>query len=402
MTQTTQSPLPDAGGSISGEAAYTVPTPSGRRAGFTLIELMGIIAVMTVMMLALMPALIRQSVRASRTMEMESLRKLGQGLRDYIVSTRQIPGSNTVVAAVAGQLGWLPSAVTTSSRGRTRYLIVDPGFRVGSPAAAPPFTQGTGGSGSPVRPRFLIIGSVGMPITIDIYNGAATSTNTFDQIWNSEEGVAPGGWAGGGTWEDIVIQRVNLEATFIPIILNNNAPTMGRYSVDNTNSHVALGSNPFNASFLIGTTLGLHSDDGFLQTLLVVQDVPRLTNSSPYFVSHSFVYEKGVWRGRLFMSDDDDRNQLCGKHLQSAYDKFMDGPANTYQCYGVTQSSVTRCMHKYMSNYVKWATNGFPSNFRNTVRSCQEDMEDELETYCNKKSSRWGSSGGGWGWGWGW
>ena len=135
--------------------------------------------------------------------------------------------------------------------------------------------------------------------------------------------------------------------------------------------------------------------------MLIVQDVPKLTNSAPYFVSHSFVYDKGIWRGRLFMSDEDSQVLIGGSQLQAAYEDFMEGPANTYQTYGVTQSSLTRCMHKYMSNYVKWSTNGFQNNFRNTVRNCQEDLEDELDKYCNKKSSRWGNEGGG-GWGWGW
>jgi len=358
---------------------------SSNRRAFTLLELMGTLVVITFLLLALVPALFREGERLARSAETKTLRAIADGLLDYVQTARRVPGTNTVVADVARQLGWLPQAVSTTARGQARAFLVDPAFRVGSPAAAPPFVQGTNGSVLPVRPRMMVVSTLSMPLPTNITVGAASSTNLFEQLWSSAEGVSPDGWAGGGNWEDYLIQRINLEALFIPLVLNNNSATMGRYSVDGTNTHVALPSNPFGAYFLVGTALGLHDSAGGLQARLIIQDTPQVTNSAPSFISQSYVFEKGVWRGKIFMTTDGQKHN--GVDLQSAYEIFMSGPANVYKVGSVTQSTVTQKMYDFMSNYVVWANAGFPGGGKAAVTASQQAMASQVSTYCNKKAS---------------
>jgi type II secretory pathway pseudopilin PulG len=358
---------------------------SGRTSAFTLLELMGTLAVITILLLALLPALFRESERLARGAETKALRAIADGLMDYVQTARRIPGTNTFAADVAGQLGWLPGAVRATARGHDRCFLVDPGFRVGSPAAAPPYVQGTNGSVIPVRPRLMLVSTMASPLPTNITVGAASNTNVFDQVWGSSEGTAPAGWTGGGNWEDYLVQRINLEALFIPLVLNNNSPTLGRYSVDATNNHVALPSNPFGTYFLVGTALGLHDSAGNMQARLVIQDTPQVTNSSPSFLSQSYVFEKGVWRGKIFMTTDGQKHN--GVDLQSAYEIFMSGPANVYKVGSVTQTTLTQKMYEFMSNYVVWASNGFPAGGKAAVTASQSAMASQVSTYCNKKAT---------------
>lgn len=340
---------------------------------------------MTVLMLAVVPVLLRQNEQLARSTETRALLGLADGLRDYVQTSRRIPGTNTLIASIAGQLGWLPSAVERTARGHARAFIVDPALRVGNPAGGLPYVQGTNGSVPPVNPRLMIISTMAAPLPTNLVSGASTSTNTFAQIWDSAEGTAPVGWDGGGTWDDYLIQRVNLETLFVPLVLNNNAVSLGRYSVDSTNAPVELPANPFSAHFIAGTALGLHGSDGVMQARLVLQDNPQLTNGAPGFVNQSFVYEKGVWRGRLFMTTDAQKHN--GVDLQSAYEIFMSGPPNVYKVGSVNQSTLTQKMYLFMSNYVLWASNGFPAGGKAVVSAAQSAMAAEVGTYCNKKAS---------------
>ena len=221
----------------------------------------------------------------------------------------------------------------------------------------------------------------------------------FEQIWNSADRVAPTGWTNGGVWEDIVIERLNLGLLFTQVILNNSpatltpTSTLGRYSLDNTNSSVFLPSVPFSAYFLKGTALGLHSSVGALQVLQVLQDCPQLTNGAPYFISPSFVYEKGLWRGKLFMAPNSGMVR-CGADLQAAYEVFMAGAPNVYKYSGVNQDSVTWSMYLFMSNYVNWASSVPAATLLPTsgtawtaLEEAQHEMDSEINTYYNKMAS---------------
>jgi hypothetical protein len=354
--------------------------------------MLGVLVVIVILALAILPALMKQADMTARDVEVKSQQSIVGGLQTCVVKTRIIPGADTIPQAVAAQLGWLTADVTSNARGQPRYFIVDPALRVGTSTGTLPYVQNTNGSILPVNPRLMVISSMGQPLPTAVSSGPATSAAVFEQIWNSADKVAPTGWTSGGVWEDIVIQRLNLGLLFTQVILNNSpaslTPTnkLGRYSLDNTNNHVFLPSVPFSAYFLKGTALGLHSSAGALQVLQVLQDCPQLTNGAPYFISPSYVYEQGLWRGKLFMAPNSGLVR-CGSDLQAAYEVFMSGPPNVYKVGSVTQNTLTWSMYLFMSNYVNWASADFPAGALATaVTDSQEAMAAELGVYSDKKA----------------
>lgn len=375
------------------------PRPLTRRGAlaFSLLELLGTLTVIAILLLALTPALMKQLTIKFKNREAATLKSIMDGVQQYVRSARQIPGSANFAQAVALQMGWLMSDVSTNARGNARVYLVDPALRIGPPPLSPlstlPYVQSGTGSDKPVNPRVMLITSLGAPLPATITTGATTNAAMFDQIWNSADGAAPSGWSGGENWDDILIQRLNLEPLFVQVILNNSPPApVGCYSIDNPANPVPLPSIPFSGYFLVGTLLGLHASAGTLQVQQVLQDVPN-TNSltSLPFPGTTFVFDKGVWRGKLFTSIDAGQKRT-GVDLQAACDLFLSGPRNVYHT-SLTQSQIASDMWSYMSNYVRLAapTQAYPAGFdpsrKGSVTSAQDTLSDHILEYCNKKAS---------------
>ena len=405
-------PLSDTVGPLAGGDRSPSAAAGRRLRAFSLLEIIGVLAVMAIVMLALLPSLLKDLTVKFHDSEAASLKTIINGLQDYVKDARQIPGPATFAQNIALKLGWLVSDVSTNAHGNSRVYLPDPALRIGPPPLTPlstlPYVQGNLGSDLPIHPRVMVISSLGASLPTTITTGAATDAAVFEQIWSSADGIAPAGWTGGGNWDDILIQRLNLAPLFVPLILNNNpvtnAPaTLGWYSIDNTNSPVALPSVPFSAFYLVGTGVGFHSTGGTpLQVQQVLQDVPTTNNSSAFLVpGNSFVYDKGAWRGKLFLSTGSQQQfsglalqQHTGLDLQGACDLFLSGPRNVYKTGTLTQMQVVMDMWYYMSNYVYWATTAtasYPGGFdpakKAPVNASQNDMDGDVGTYCNKKAS---------------
>lgn len=373
-------------------ARLTGKLPTGIARGpqaFSLIEILGVLTVMAILAAALTPSLLRQMDELMRRQEAEALGTIAGGLREYMLNARRIPSPATALTEVAGQIGWPVHSVTTNARSQPRLLLVDPAFQVGTNTAATlPYVQGIYGASNLAGLRFLLVSSMGDALPAVLSNPGTNAASVFEKLWNAPDATPPADWTWGGDWEDILIQRLSLRPLFARVILNNNSVGTGRFSVDNTNHHVALPSNPYSSFYFVRTVLGLHGDTnsqaGRLQVKQVLQDVTTATNATPYLLAPSFVYDQGVWRGRLFMSASPPRR--TGQDLQAAYEIFMSGPPNVYKVGGVNQASVTWSMYMFMSNYVNWANSGFSSSAKSGVTTWQQTMASQVGTYCNKKA----------------
>jgi type II secretory pathway pseudopilin PulG len=368
---------------------------AGRQA-FTLVELIGVVAVIFILALAVMPAVLKQIYDAERTHELANLQTLGGALRSLVLATRIIPGTNTVATDLASQLGWAVADVQTNGRGVVRCFIADPATRIGTNTSLPYIQTNILAANLPTNQptnRFMIITTLRSVLPVSITRGCATNTVAFQNAWDSDDGVRPTNWTD-GNWGDIMIQRVNLQQLFTQVILNSivttndvsSTATNGHFSLDNTNNHVALPRAPFSTYLLQGTKLGLHANDGALQLLQVIQGAGRLTNGAPYYPGPSFVYEKGnaaqgagSWRGKLFLGTA--AQQLKGADLQGAYEIFMSGPLRA-NAGSVTQNTLTWNFYNYMSNYVYWANNAFAANKKTGVSNSFNAIKSDLSYYC--------------------
>lgn len=350
-----------------------------------MIELIGVLSVLLILAVAVTPTLLTQLAQQARQREADTLSAIGGGLRESILASRQVPAAAAAPTNVAAILGWPVNTVLTNPAGNARVFFFDPALRLGATTAASlPYTQGTNGASNIVNAQMLLVSGLGAPLPAVIGRQGTNATAVFTALWNAEDATTPPGWSWGGNWSDILIQRLDLRPLFTRVVLNNNTAQIGRFSIDNTNVHVALPSNPYASYYLARTGLGLHSDTGPLQVMQIVPELNWSTNNPAYGWFPSYVYEQGIWRGRLFMGLPPPRRS--GQDLQAAYEIFMSGPPNVYHVGGVNQSSVTWGMYLFMSNYVVWASSGFTASRRAAVVTSQTDLASQLITYCNKKA----------------
>ncbi len=347
-----------------------VQTKSRAARGFSLIEIIGVLAVIMIMAAAIAPALLKQLDKAAQDTEGAALQQIANGLQSYVQDHRRIPGPATFFQDIGGELGWLASDVSTNARRNPRYYLVDPALRLGTNTALP-YVQTMAGSPNPTNARVMVVTSLGGPLPTAISTPSLTATD-FANLWNSTDGSTPAGWTYGGSFADIKIQRINLTPLFVWLTLNSNPQPGGRYTVDSTDGsdNVALPANPFTAAFLRGSVLWLHDLNGNLQTKQVLD------------IDSSFFYESGVWRGKFFMATDSQRRG--GADLQAAYEIFMAAPPNPNAKFGVTQAMVTGDMINYMSNYIFWATNGFDSGKKGGLDNAQTAMGNDTKNYVYK------------------
>lgn len=315
------------------------------RAGWTLVELIGVLAVLSILAAMLAPVLIYQIDQQVRRDEEERLRRIAVGFETAVARTRSIPGATNWATFVAAQIGWRSAEIQTNSRGNTRVFLIDPALRVGKTAGSVlPFTQDWEGSLAPVSPRVLIVSSVGEPLPAGLVSGVASTTNAFNAIWSAPVAGTPSGWTWSGRPEDLRIQRVAMDRMFYPVVLNSFDSSKGRFGVDTGVTNL-MTTNLFTTWYLKGTALRLHANDGALQSTEVVQDAV------------SYVYEHGTWRGRAFMSMGTKR--LSGQDLQDAVDLFLSAPWNVNAKNSVRQQDVVNALTAYMQQYIAWANGGF-------------------------------------------
>lgn len=314
-------------------------------AAWTLIELMGVLTIISILAVILVPVLVQQVDRATRLEEEARLETMAAGFEEAVMRTKTIPGGTNWADFLGNQLGWQAQEVLANRRGVSRIFLIDPALRIGpSSGSVLPFVQNWQGSLPPESARVLLISSLGEPLPEDLSSGVATSTNAFNAIWNAAPATLPAGWTWVGRAADLCVRRVALTPLFAPVVLNNFDGAAGRFGVE-TGSTNLMTSTTVSTWYLRGTALRLHGNNGLLQSTEIVQ--------GPV----SYVYENAIWRGRAFMSLGTKR--LKGQDLQDAVDLFLTSPWNVNAKNGITQSNVVASLVAYMEEYLTWQNLGF-------------------------------------------
>jgi prepilin-type N-terminal cleavage/methylation domain-containing protein len=169
-----------------------------RRAGFTLIELIGVLAIIAILASVLAPNAIKSLDRAAVRAEVTNLQSLNEQVKLYLRSTGSPPAVGTWTTALATYSDLSPADLLTNRRNMARVYLLDP-------AATP-------------APRAIILSSMRSGLALP----PAASINTaarFQEIWQTPDGSVPptSSWAGWSAWagvansgEYLVISRVNL------------------------------------------------------------------------------------------------------------------------------------------------------------------------------------------------
>lgn len=232
-----------------------------RAQAFSLIEFIGVLAVIAILAALVTPAAIRQIDAAARTREASDLVAISNALTLHILQNKSVP-STTTWKDVAAQWMQQPVArITTTPRGQARAFIIDGGGWLGSTTL--PWSQSrTGLTTLPSSPRVLIVSSISKPLPV---SSGQFLQIAFDEIWNTPDRAKPASWSGWtGTGDDLLIQRVNLQPLFHRlVVVNRDASAVPpRVSIDNfvevTNTIPILSSSTgLDAYYLNGSIVGL-------------------------------------------------------------------------------------------------------------------------------------------------
>src|SRR6266487_5644239 len=229
------------------------PTPSLRSA-FSLIEMIGVLAVIAILAGTVLPNIIRRVDFATWQRETSDLKVMADGLVKTILTDKQILSSNNIPTTIAKYLDLSLNQVTNTPRRFNRVFLVDPGLNVNGTSTLP-YNQGSSGSTTrPVNTRIMILSTIAAP-------EVSTITDAFSTIWNTPDGGKPASWTGKA--DDLCIQRVELGGVFHKLYLLNvdtNSSDYGYYRLEaNAPMSVPPSGGPTNIYVLHGTVVNLYA-----------------------------------------------------------------------------------------------------------------------------------------------
>jgi len=323
--------------------------PHGKRA-FTLIEMIGVMAVLAILALAFATILIKQLDRMAWEKETSQLKAFAGAYRQGVLKSKSIPNQTAWAQFIATNLGLEISQVRTNDRRVGRVFLIDPTFQIDvNTGLNPSYVQtASGATNQPVSPRLMILSSISGALPTNLVSGIANSTTAFNNIWDAAEGTIPAGWTWSGKGEDLKVQRIHLGDLFLRLELNRDPPggSSGRYAIEAAGPSAVPGANPFSRFFIDGTHLGLHDDSSNLEYSEILHR------------GRSFYFVLGTWRSEKFLGRTVDRPGAID--LERAAARFMSSKTNGCALPSVTTWTVRAGMIGFMSNYVNWCQAGFP------------------------------------------
>jgi type II secretory pathway pseudopilin PulG len=307
--------------------------------GFSVIELVGVLTIISLIAVAAAPAFIKRIDHDFRTTERQTLQKLASGLKESCVRKLQIPTGPNWAATIASNLDLNISQVSTNSRKHLRLFVQDPGFTVNG--ASLPYAQGGGATVAPVNARGMILSTAAVPLP-DL---SSISGADFTNIWTTANGTKPTAltsWT--GTGEDLVIERVEFAPIFHKVVLINvdplpdAVPNRGYYAVGTNAATWLVPESRLTRHLIQGTVLNFYRSSG-----TIVDTAEILRNEM------SFVYRRSKWGRRLGGSDESvgDFGELVGE--------FMQGPPPAVPKFAATQQSVINEVYSFLWTYSVWA-----------------------------------------------
>ena len=179
-------------------------------AGFTLIEFIGVLAILAIIAAAVVPTVVRRVDRGALAKEYGDLAAISNAIALNALRTWQLPDASS------GASGWGPAAanwlnrpliqITNTPRAFSRSFLIDPNMTwLPLPYAQ---TNNTGLASQPTSARIILVSTIARtspPVT----NGISAAD--FNAVWDTLPNTKPATtaiWTMNG--DDICIQRINL------------------------------------------------------------------------------------------------------------------------------------------------------------------------------------------------
>jgi len=201
------------------------PHLSYPKAGFTLIELIGVLAIITILAGVIAPNALQSIERAAVRAEAQTMVKLGEQVKLYLRDQGTLPTPANWTTALAAYSDLNPADLAVNKRNNARIFLLDP-------ATFPP-------------QRAMILssmrGGLNLPTSRNINNA-----NRFRAIWDTPDNALPTAtsWGGWNRWRNVtnstdflLIERINLvpiyrtEFAVYTVTLNNNSAAASSYQL---------------------------------------------------------------------------------------------------------------------------------------------------------------------------
>ncbi|MEM1263548.1 MAG: prepilin-type N-terminal cleavage/methylation domain-containing protein [Pseudomonadota bacterium] len=191
--------------------------------GFTLLELIGVMAVLAILSAALAPAVFQAIDDAYAAAEDSNLERIGDDLIRYIRTTGVVPTRQTATMStvLAAQSSLPEQKIATNERGFQRLFYFDPLFLSTPDSVWSGYAQTTGLGAAPLSPRLMIISDLGGNVATQPATSAA-----FNAIWNQSAGAAI------VETDRVKIHRLNLSHLFHRILLTNENTSQAGYRLN--------------------------------------------------------------------------------------------------------------------------------------------------------------------------
>jgi prepilin-type N-terminal cleavage/methylation domain-containing protein len=313
----------------------------GTDRAMTLIEVIGVMAVLAMLAAILLPAFIKQIDKAVADQESASLASFGDALQRSVSRNRQIPSTGTWAATVAAELGLDVTSVLNTVRRQPRVFLVENNwFGLNST----PYVQTSAGTNLPASPRLMIVSSLGAPLPV--FGG-----NDFTNLWNSAAGRIPtnGAWTSwNGKPADVIVQRINLSSSFVHLMLNYYASTNSAwYAIDNGSTNGPISA--LDSYFFRNSVVNLYIGPGqYFDTQLILN-----SDTSLWFYQNN-------WRGILpgYTGVPGATNSANAFDFSALINGFLNAPAPGNGT-GPQQVFVVQSFIDYMDAYTAWAAGNF-------------------------------------------
>jgi len=207
--------------------------------GFTLIEVIGVMAVMATLMAIMAPHVISLLDDAAREREQHSLQAITQGVELYLRDNKTWPPNLAALSPT-----YVPFAdiqLTQNDRGHARYFVVHP--------TTSTFNNATGLTPANLPgARFLLISDVSTDA-----NPTITNATQFDNWWNTDETATP----------DLLIHRGHVGGVFHLVSISAMGAG-GSYRIDGTRTNSGGGTLTSRGNYHVtGTVVEFDEDNSF-------------------------------------------------------------------------------------------------------------------------------------------
>jgi prepilin-type N-terminal cleavage/methylation domain-containing protein len=206
---------------------------------FTLIEMIGVMAVISILAAVVFPVTLRSLDRAAVRTERENLKAYAAAITEYVRYNSAFPAISPI-PAYPTPLPWSTALVSPmnftseapinmrrNARNVDRVFIVEPG-------ATPK--------------RAILISGMREGLSLPTVANLTASTAVFDAVWNTQDNAVPSGgtglWTAWANWgEYLSLQRISVYAELQDVIvtLQNTSATAVSYEVLRTNGTSYIG-----------------------------------------------------------------------------------------------------------------------------------------------------------------